>query len=66
MQFRDGCLYATDTATAVAVKMAGFEQANFSVSGKSLSNLMAFLSQCGDGEVEVGRPDRIDRAAAAP
>jgi len=53
VQFRDGCLYATDTATAVAVKMAGFEQANFSVSGKSLSNLMAFLSQCGDGEIEV-------------
>lgn len=53
VQFRDGYMYATDTATAVAVKLAGFEQANFSISGKSLSNLLAFLSQCGDGEVEV-------------
>lgn len=53
VQFRDGNLYATDTATAVAVKLVGFEQANFSVSGKSLSNLLTFLSQCGDGEVEI-------------
>lgn len=52
-QFRAGNLYASDTATAVAVSLAGFENAEFSVSVKSLSSLLGFLGQCGDGEIEV-------------
>jgi len=54
---RDNLLTATDTATAVAVKLEGFEKANFSISSKNLSSLLTFLGHCGDGEIEVCEHD---------
>jgi len=57
--FRDGILHATDTATALAIKMPGFEEANFSLSSKGIANLLTFLSSCGDGEIEVREHDRM-------
>jgi len=58
-QFRDGVLYATDTATAVAIQMSGFEGADFSVSSKAMGALLTFLTQCGDGEIEICEHDRM-------
>lgn len=55
--FRDNLLTATDTATAIAVKLEGFDKANFSVNNKNIASLIAFLGHCGDGEVEVCEHD---------
>lgn len=59
IQFRNGLMYATDTSTAVAVQMVGFEEADFSLSGKGIGGLLNFLGNCGDGEIEIREHERM-------
>lgn len=60
VQVRDsGILYATDTATALAIRLPGFEKAGFPLSLRGVGSLLTFLGSCGDGEIEIREHDRM-------
>ncbi len=58
LEARDGVIYSTDKRAATLVKVDGIEESALRVHGKDASSAVAFLTLCGDSNVEVWEGDK--------
>ncbi len=57
-EFRGGCLYSTDQMAVSIIKVNEMDNATLRVHGPDLPKLIAFLSNAGDGTIEVLESER--------
>jgi len=57
-EIKKSALQATDKGALAFVALAGLDDSNIRVHGKDLAQVLSFLSQCGDEDVEIKEHDR--------
>lgn len=58
-EIKNGVLYSTDKKAVTLIRVAGMEGSNLRVHASDVKSFIAFLSECGTGDVEVLEHDRM-------